>query len=1031
MHTNSRAQIDKKMLTNWHVQRYFKKRARLCRPRLFLEMTTRMHRRFILPVLLLFCAVAAHAAPRPYWHTTMVHKSWAKRDGAPTGVYGVAQDARGMLWFASSDGLYRFDGVRFERRNTIDGNVLRSPNVNALLAVGTALWVGYAFDGVSVFDQGKVRHYGIEQGVPAGVVYKLARTKDGTMWLSNGAGLYWLDGAQWRLVHASDGLPAGGIHYFTDLPEGSILANLADGIYRSTPGSHRFRKVAGGKDMEIHMLLANGDALVVDAARQFSRYAAQTNTLTPVVFPPDVKPLDPFLDERGALWVNTAEGLTLLDAHGQTLHTFSGANSMSGKQIFTAFDDREGNLWLTTENGIDMIRESRLSTLPLPPRMFRGLSVQAGGDGTLWVGNRPTDGDYVASTFGLRPDGTRVDAPMQKLSASLRAPDGSMWFGNDAALWHYNAGQWQTWPLPAPLRGNDVQTMAIDSAGRLWVAVVKNGVSVFDNGQWQPGGCIAALAKRTPISLHADGAGRMWFGYPGNRLAVLDQGALREYGAPDGLHVGNVSAMTTYRGHLLAAGDQGVSRMTGHVFSALQDAQGQPLRGAAAMLISRGGDLWLHGADGLARASTANLETGGRLPVDRFDYLDGYEGKPSQVRPLAVLAEGPDGRIWYASSIQVGWVDPARVARNPLAPAPQVTALRTDQRSYDAMSALVLPKYTRNLELGFTAATLGVPERARFRYRLAGLETTWRDGGVARVASYSNLGPGDFRFEVLAANEDGVWSPAPATLAFTIVPAFVQTIWFKFLCGVLVLALASLLYWRRVALVTARVAERLRERVRERERIARTLHDNFLQSVQALMMQFSLIQHELAPGDPVQAKIDTALHTADDVLREGREQVLALRLHHELSGDLEAALSSLGQILAPRHKARFGVEATGTTRPLRADAASEAYAIGREALLNAFRHAGSAEVTLVLQYAPQHFTLTVRDGGRGISAAVQARGHLPGHYGLTGMRERAQDVGGTLDIVSTEGAGTTVTLRLPARRAYAPRAADKLPRMPS
>jgi signal transduction histidine kinase len=427
----------------------------------------------------------------------------------------------------------------------------------------------------------------------------------------------------------------------------------------------------------------------------------------------------------------------------------------------------------------------------------------------------------------------------------------------------------------------------------------------------------------------------------------------------------------------------------------------------------------------------AGLDAGNRLRVDHFDYLDGYEGKPSPVRPLAVLTEAQDGRIWYASSIQAGWIDPAHIARNTLAPTPQVTALRTDQHGYDPLPGLVLPQYTRNLELEFTAATPGMPERAHFRYRLAGLEQGWRDAGAARAAFYSNLGPGDYRFEVLAANEDGVWSASPATLALRIVPAFVQTIWFNLLCGLLVLALASLLYWRRVALVTARVAERLRERVRERERIARTLHDNFLQSVQALMMQFNLIQHELSPDDPVQAKIDTALQTADDVLREGREQVLALRLHHELSGDLEAALTGLGHILAPRHGARFIVQVTGNARPLRADAAAEAYAIGREALLNAFRHADSDTVTLVLQHAPSQFTLQVRDCGRGMHPEVHARGQRPGHFGLTGMRERAQDVGGALDIASEAGHGSTVTLRLPARSAYARKAADRLPSMPS
>jgi signal transduction histidine kinase len=345
--------------------------------------------------------------------------------------------------------------------------------------------------------------------------------------------------------------------------------------------------------------------------------------------------------------------------------------------------------------------------------------------------------------------------------------------------------------------------------------------------------------------------------------------------------------------------------------------------------------------------------------------------------------------------------------------------LRTDQQEYVVRPGLTLPPRTRNLELDFTAATLSIPERVRFRYRLVGLEEGWRNAGARRVAFYTNLEPGDYRFEVLACNEDGVWGMTPASFAFRIAPTFVQTIWFKLLCALLALLLMALLYWRRMLAVTQRISERLRERLRERERIARALHDSFLQSVQALMMQFDLIKHSLGADDPLHGRIEHALTTADDVLREGREQVLALRLNHEQAGDLETALSGLGHILGPRYQTGFALQVSGVARPFRADAAAEAYAICREALQNAFRHAHSAQVRVELRYERSHFTLRVSDQGRGMDAAVYERGYRPGHFGLTGMRERAHDVGGTLEIDSTLGQGTTVTLLLPARRAYA------------
>ncbi|NGZ88134.1 sensor histidine kinase [Duganella aceris] len=979
-------------------------------------------------------AGAAEVAQRPYWHSSMVHKAWTKQDGAPTAVYGITQDQHGMLWFAANDGVYRFDGARFERLNAIDGNKLRSSNTNAILANGSALWIGYSFGGVSVYDQGTVRHYGAEDGLSIRTVYQLVRSRDGTMWVSTGDGLYWLDGQRWRFVDVKDGLGLGNVHYFTALPDGSILADHPTGIYRNTPGGHQFRKVAGGKGIEIHHLLPNGDTLLVDEQRRFTRYAALTGILTPLQFPFGAKPIDPFLDDRGAVWVNTDAGLVLLGPDMRPMRTFSGLNNLSGKQVYNTLNDREGNLWLTTENGVDRIRESRLTAIQLPERMSRAMTIQPDQDGTVWISNHKTNGDYDVDTFGMKPNGAHVDSPLSNITASLRAPDGSLWFGNGKFVWHRVHDEWRAWPLPDSFGGQDVQDFAVDSGGRLWASLVRNGAHVFQNGQWQRGGGIEALTKLTPVSLYADPKGPVWFGYTANRLSVLSGGALREYGAKDGLEVGNVASITSYKGQLLVSGDQGVAKLQGQRFMPLLDADGQPLNGASRLVITTGGELWLHGADGLMRVAATELAAGlasRHLRIDRFDNLDGYKGQPSQVRPLSVLAEAADGRLWYATSASVGWVDPANIARNSLAPTAQVTSLRTDQRLHDARPEMVLPQHTSNLELDFTAAILSIPERVRFRYRLIGQEQTWRDAGNRRAAFYTNLGPGNYRFEVQAANEDGVWSVTPAALSFSIEPAFVQTVWFKLLCGVLALALAALLYWRRMIWVTARITDRLRERLRERERIARALHDNFLQSVQALMMQFDLIKHGLPPEHPVQQRIDRALDTAEDVLREGREQVLALRLNHELTGDLDSALAGLGNILAPRYGVRFVLLEKGVRRPLRSSAAAEAYAIGREALLNALRHAQCKEVTVELRHARTGFSLQVRDTGCGMNAEVYERGHRPGHFGLTGMRERAHDAGGTLEIRSAAGKGTAITLRLPTRRAYGRKAADKLPSTPN
>ena len=990
----------------------------------------------IFALLCALCLPLARAVPAdkadtvshdvPAWRTSMVHHAWSKQDGAPTGVYNFEQDAQGMLWFAATDGLYRFDGARFEHLTAIDGNPLRSLNTKAVRAFGDALWVGYNFGGISVFEHGRVSHYGEAQGLPPRSVYEIVRGANGKVWVSTSAGLYWRDGDHWRNVTPEQGLPAGEFQYFSALDDGSVLAFHPHGMYRSDTQGRRFERVKAPADLEIGHTLSDGTLLVVSREHRMYRYDPRSGRFTALVLPDGLQPFGVFVDGRGALWINTDAGAKLLDADLRTRRTFYAPQDLSGKVVYSMLTDREGNVWLSTENGIDRISESRLSTIALPPRMFSGLSVLADGAGTVWVGNYQTTGNYALASFGVLADGSRVATPLRNVTAATRAPDGSAWFGSARYLWHRAGTTWRSWTLPPELIGSDVQALAVDTGGRVWVSVLRKGVFVFEEGRWLPGGGHAALAARTAVSLYADAAGVVWIGYPGNRLARVAHGAVHEFGPDDGLGVGSITAMAGAGNSLWLGGDQGVNYFDGSRFHRVADASGADITAISGMVLTTAGELWLHGAAGLYRVDAAAVSaarqhqgTGLRLDIELFNYLDGHEGKPAQLRPLASLTQAADGKLWYATAATVGAIDPARIARNRLAPQPQVLALRTDDKTYRPLAGLVLPEHTSNIELDFTAAALTMPERVRFRFRLHGLERDWREAGARRVAYYTNLGPGDYRFEVMAFNEDGVPSAAPAALDFRISAAFYQTAWFKLLCGLLLLALLGLLYWWRLQLATARIAERLRERLHERQRIARTLHDNFLQSVQALVLQFSFIKDSLPEEHPAQRRIDAALDAADEVMVEGRDQVLDLRIEHGVAGQLEAALRDVGHRMAERHGAQFALQVQQPSRALKPSVSGEALAIAREAMANAYHHGRCARVDVTLHYDRRQFTLTVHDDGCGLSEEVLLRGHRPGHWGLTGMRERAEDIGAVLKVHSAPDQGTRITLCLAARHAYA------------
>jgi signal transduction histidine kinase len=328
-----------------------------------------------------------------------------------------------------------------------------------------------------------------------------------------------------------------------------------------------------------------------------------------------------------------------------------------------------------------------------------------------------------------------------------------------------------------------------------------------------------------------------------------------------------------------------------------------------------------------------------------------------------------------------------------------------------------LPARTKDLQIVYTALSLTIPERIRFRYRLEGQDQGWRDVGNRREAIYTNLGPGTYRFRVIACNNDGVWNETGAVLDFTIAPTFYQTWWFKTLCGIAGAGAIWLVYLLRVNQVALQFQMRLDDRLAERERIARELHDTLLQGVQGLMLHFDAAMKQLPPLGPARPLMEKALHVADQVLLEGRERVRGLRSAAMPLQELSILLARCGEELAEGSATTFKLAVVGSSRALDPIVLDEMYRIGREALLNAFRHSMASRIEIEITYDRAGLQLRIRDDGRGIDQETLESG-MPGHWGLSGMRERAQKLGGQLGFWSRPGAGTEVDLTIPARLAY-------------
>ncbi|QBI02301.1 sensor histidine kinase [Pseudoduganella albidiflava] len=960
------------------------------------------------------------AAPAPA-RATLQNTSWTRKDGAPANVFSMAQDGNGLLWFAATDGLYSFDGARFLRQRAVYGHPLHAQATTAVTAVGETIWVGYQFGGISRFEHGAVRHYTGKNG-PQGAIYHFIQLPDGSLWATGSRGLHRFDGEDWRLVTPADGLSEGLVMFHTVLPDGSMLVYAPDGIYRSArkagSGGYTFTRVLDEPGVDGGDLWKDGQVLINSRAHGLRLFDPASGRLAPFQLRNGGLPMHTYtVDHRGRLWVNTGDALQLLDEARRPLQQFMPANGFSGKTMTTALTDREGNLWFATENGVDRVREPRLATIALPTGLTGPPGVVAGDDGAVWVINFHHENAFRVPTFIVDADGTRRDTGIHRVSATHSQADGTLWFAGDGGLWRVRKGETTRVALPGELAGRTVQAITTGPDGDLWLSVVGKGIHALRRGAWSAGGGHPELAMPTAISLSADRAGRIWLGYPDNRIAMLENGVVRQFDGKDGLAVGNTLAMVQGRDRFWIGGDRGLAWFDGKRFAALGERGRGSFYGVSGIVERGNGELWLHDTSGLARLDAPALAAaaGQRLPdvaAERFDHLDGHRGMPAQIRPLPSLVQATDGRLWYATSSSVGYIDPAAIPRNPRPPTVLIGAVRTDERAYPAGAALALPARVPRLEIDFTATALSMPERVRFRYRLVGQDGAWRDAGGLRQAVYTNLAPGAYTFEVIAANEDGVWSPRPASVALSIEAAFTQTLWFKLACALAAVAAIWLLHRWRLARVAARLHNDLKVRMLERERIARTLHDTFLQSVQSLVLRMHVLMHKLPDQSAVRAEAEEVLARAERVMDEGRDRVRQLRGPAVREGSLAQALTEAGREFAASGGTGFVAQVDGRPPELAPEVEDELFTIGREALANAFRHAAAAKVALQLDYRGGMLRLAVIDDGCGIPRDILARGARAGHWGLPGMRERAHLAGASLEIDSTPR-GTTVRVTMP------------------
>ena len=998
-------------------------------------------------LILLACCRCASALNPTLDISQYAHKAWMIRDGFAKGsILSIAQTPDGYLWVGAAFGLSRFDGVRNVPWEPPPNQQLPSSVISRLVAGrdGT-LWIG-TFNGLASWKNGKLIQYAELGGLQ---VRALTEDHEGSIWAgTNGppdGKLCEIRNGSVRCYSEMSGVGHGvfGLH---EDGKGNLWAGLETGVWRWRPGPPEFHSVPGLTNGRMQSMTDGEDgALLIPTTGAVMRVEEEkAEVVSP--FPSarqGFRVLRMLRDRNGGLWVGPA-GRGLVHIHEGRTDVFSQLDGLSGDDIYDLFEDREGSIWVGTINGLDRFRElpvvtySRnqgLSEIPWAGLVatragsiwfaaLDGLSRLDQGQVTVYRQHRASARAQEIADSGLPDEG---------VGSLFQDSRGRIWVSTLTGIGYMEHDRFIRSAVPGGLVGS----LAEDPAGNLWIANRDLGLfRLPPRGGVQRIPWTAFRHKDPAVILAPDPVqGGLWLGFSRGGVAWFRGGQVHSsYSGADGLGEGRVNDLRFDNGGALwIAAESGLSRLKNGRIATLTSKSGLPCDAVQWTVEDAAQSVWLMMPCGLVRVARSELDawavdtdkTARTIRPTVFDSSDG-------LRTLAVVgdytpraAESPDGKLWFIAPDGISVVDPRHLPFNKLQPPVHIEQITADRKTRDASSNLRLPALTRDLEIRYTALSMAAPEKNRFRVKLEGRDPDWKDMGNERKAFYTDLPPRNYRFRVMASNNNGVWNEAGDTFEFSIAPAYYQTNLFRASCAAAFLGLLWALYRYRLHQIAQEFNARLDERVEERTRIARDLHDTLLQGFHGVMFRFQAARNMLPRRtEEAMAELDGALQQTEQALTEGRDAIHDLRASTTVTNELAQAVTALGSELsresspsASSHSARFRVAVEGSTHELHPILRDEVYAIAREAVRNAFRHAQAHDIEVEITYNVSSFRLRVRDDGKGIDPAIVAEGRV-GHYGVPGMRERAKRIGGKVDVWTESGAGTEVELSIPGSIAY-------------
>jgi signal transduction histidine kinase/ligand-binding sensor domain-containing protein len=914
----------------------------------------------------------------------------------------MTEDRSGVLWIATQHGgLSKYVAGRVTTYRTSEG--LPTDNIERIHADRQAnIWLGTAV-GLIRYDGARFTTFTVADGLPANHIRAIAADDAGRLWVGTDRGLACYAEGRFTTLTTRDGLPDDQVRDLLAARDGSLWVATLDGLARRRAGKMRVYTTDDGLPSNTVLRLHEGHGGQIwigtpaGIASLTLKPAEQVVALDAHDGLSDNETRALLEDREGNLWVGTLTG-GLNRLKKRQLTAYGREEGLPGDTVVPIAEDSEGSIWIgMTCGGLVRYRDGRFTTFAASDGLPNDCvwSLYPDPDGTLWIGTwgggltrRDRDGRFATYTAA------NSALPNDEVLAIFRDRRGSLWIGTTAGLVRFRDGEFTVFRQKDGLVHDDVRFITEDREGAIWIGTT-SGASRYMGGTFTNYTTANGLSANFVRAIHQTDDGTMWFG--------------------------------TYGG--------GLDRLAHGRFTHITVRQGMFENVVSRILEDRHGNFWMTGNKGIARVRRAELDdlAHGRIASITsvaFGVGDGMTTSECNGGGQPAGWQGRDGRLWIPTARGVVMLDPQRIALSEVVPPVVIEQVLVDRVNRDMRAPIGVPAGPGALEIHYTGLSFTAPEYLRFRFRLTGFEGDWTDAGTRRTAYYSHLPAGDYTFQVMAANREGVWDEsAVAALKFSVLPPFYQTWWFTPLLAAVAGGLLFVAHERRVRrLKRARIEQEafsqqlIESQEADRKRIAAELHDSLSQTL-VVIKNRALLSLQ-APDDHEKAleQIDEIAAAATHAIDEVREISYNLRPYHldrlGLTNAIDVMIDKVSSGQGPRFTRALDPLDGAFPKP----AEINVYRIVQEGVTNIVKHSGASEASVTIERGPREVVITlrdngcgfVRDGRRGSPApgSIEGHGAAPSGFGLIGMAERARLLGGELVIDSTPGAGSTVRLTI-------------------